>query len=47
MDSVYFNEEHEFFRKSLRAFVEKELRPQADEWEEAGMFPTELFRTFG
>ncbi len=46
-DSVYFNEEHEFFRKTLRTFVERELRPQADEWEEAGMFPTELFRTFG
>jgi citronellyl-CoA dehydrogenase len=47
MESVYFNEEHEFFRKTLRAFVEKELRPHADEWEEAGMFPTELFRAFG
>lgn len=47
MESIYFNEEHGFFRKSLRNFVEKELRPQADEWEEAGMFPAELFRTFG
>ncbi len=47
MESVYFNDEHEFFRKTLRTFVEKELRPHADEWEEAGMFPTELFRTFG
>ncbi|MFQ5612246.1 MAG: acyl-CoA dehydrogenase family protein [Anaerolineae bacterium] len=47
MESIYFNQEHEFFRKALRAFVEKELRPQADEWEAAGMFPTELFRTFG
>lgn len=47
IESVYFNEEHAAFRESLRKFVEKELRPHADEWEEAGMFPTELFRTFG
>ncbi|MFQ5401098.1 MAG: acyl-CoA dehydrogenase family protein [Anaerolineae bacterium] len=47
MDSVYFNEEHEFFRQTLRRFVENELRPHADEWEEAGIFPAELFRTFG
>jgi citronellyl-CoA dehydrogenase len=47
IESVYFNEEHAAFREGLRKFVEKELRPHADEWEEAGMFPTELFRTFG
>jgi citronellyl-CoA dehydrogenase len=47
MESVYFNEEHAWFRESLRKFVEKELKPHADEWEEAGLFPTELFRTFG
>ncbi|CAG0941415.1 citronellyl-CoA dehydrogenase [Anaerolineae bacterium] len=47
IESVYFNEEHAAFRESLRKFVEKELRPHADEWEETGLFPTELFRTFG
>ncbi|MCP4416805.1 MAG: acyl-CoA dehydrogenase, partial [Chloroflexi bacterium] len=47
MDSVYFNEDHEFFRQTLRRFVENELRPFADEWEKAGMFPDEMFRTFG
>ena len=47
IESVYLNEEHAAFRESLRKFVEKELKPHADEWEEAGMFPTELFRTFG
>ncbi len=47
IESVYFNEEHAMFREALRAFVEKELRPHADEWEEAGIFPAELFRTFG
>lgn len=47
IESVYFSEEHHLFRETLRAFVEKELKPHADEWEQAGMFPSELFRTFG
>lgn len=47
IESVYFSEEHHLFRATLRAFVEKELKPHADEWEQAGMFPNELFRTFG
>jgi citronellyl-CoA dehydrogenase len=47
IESIYFTEEHHMFREALRAFVEKELRPHADEWEDAGIFPAELFRTFG
>jgi len=47
MESVYFNEEHKLFRKSVRAFVERELRPQADDWERAGIFPKEIFRKLG
>jgi citronellyl-CoA dehydrogenase len=47
IESVYFDEEHHLFRETLRAFVEKELKPHADEWEQAGMFPNELFRAFG
>ncbi len=47
IESIYVTEEHHLFREVLRAFVEKELRPHADEWEEAGIFPAELFRTFG
>ncbi|MEO8611864.1 MAG: acyl-CoA dehydrogenase family protein [Chloroflexota bacterium] len=34
-----FTDEHEMFRKSVRAFVDKELNPQVDEWEEAGIWP--------
>ena len=34
-----FTEEHEALRESLRAFVEKEIRPHAPEWEEAHEFP--------
>lgn len=34
-----FTDEHAMFRKSVRAFVEKELNPHLDEWEEAGTWP--------
>jgi alkylation response protein AidB-like acyl-CoA dehydrogenase len=42
-----FTDEHEAFRRSVRAVVEAELTPHAREWDEAGGFPRELFRRFG
>lgn len=37
-------DEHTAFRASVRAFVDSEIDPHADEWEAAGMFPAhELF----
>lgn len=42
-----FTAEHDLFRKSVRAFVEKELAPHALEWDEAGIFPKEIFKKFG
>ncbi|MBF5041267.1 acyl-CoA dehydrogenase [Aggregicoccus sp. 17bor-14] len=42
-----FTEEHEAFRKSVRAVVEKELTPYALEWDRAGIFPREVFKKFG
>lgn len=42
--SVHLTEEHETFRKSVAAFVEREIRPHADEWEAAGEFPRSLYR---
>ncbi|MDX1994452.1 MAG: acyl-CoA dehydrogenase family protein [bacterium] len=43
-----FTAEHEMFRKSVRAFVEKEIRPYVDEWEEAEIAPLhDLFRKMG
>src|SRR2546422_11646489 len=38
-----FTPEHELFRRNLRAYVEKELAPHALEWDEAGIFPREVF----
>jgi citronellyl-CoA dehydrogenase len=46
--SIYFTEEHEMFRQTVRSFVEKEINPHADEWEEAGIFPAhDLFKKMG
>lgn len=43
----YFTEEHEMFRKTVRDYVEKELAPHADEWDEAEEFPREVFTRMG
>ena len=42
-----FTDEHEAFRKSVRDFVLKEMTPHALEWDEAGIFPRELFKKLG
>ncbi|WDT93398.1 acyl-CoA dehydrogenase family protein [Thermoleophilum album] len=41
-----FNDEHEQLRESIRRFVESELRPHAQEWEET-TFPDWVFRRMG
>lgn len=43
----FFTEEHELFRQSVRAFVEKELAPNADAWEEEELFPNWVFKRAG
>jgi len=42
-----FTEEHQEFRKTVRAFAEKELAPNAEEWEESGCFPNHVFKRAG
>ena len=42
-----FQPVHEDFRKSLREYVENELAPHADEWEEAEEFPREVYSNMG
>jgi citronellyl-CoA dehydrogenase len=43
-----FTEEHELFRASLRRFVDEEINPHVDEWEEAERFPAhELLAKMG
>jgi len=38
-----FTDEHEELRQSIRGFLERELAPHAQEWEEQRWFPNELF----
>jgi len=42
-----FTEEHEAFRRTVRAFVDKEMAPYGLEWDRAGIFPRELFKKCG
>src|SRR5580658_3997367 len=42
--SARYSEDHEAFRATLRRFVERELAPHVDAWEEAGEFPREIYR---
>jgi citronellyl-CoA dehydrogenase len=42
-----FTEDHAQFRKTVRAFAEKELAPHVDEWEEDELFPNWVFKRAG
>ncbi|WP_341908928.1 acyl-CoA dehydrogenase family protein [Ferrovibrio terrae] len=42
--SPYYTPDHEAFRDQLRRFVAKEIAPFADQWDEAGEFPRDLYR---
>jgi len=42
-----FSPEHELLRKSIRAFVEKEIVPHVGEWEQEGRIPKTLWRRLG
>ena len=42
--SPFYTDEHEAFRETVRRFVAKEIEPFANEWDEAGEFPRELYR---
>ena len=42
-----FTREHEMLRKSVRAFVEKEVAPHVDEWEAAGRIPKSFWQRLG
>jgi len=42
-----FDEQHEMFRATVRAFVEKEIMPHVDEWETAGRMPRWIWTRMG
>ncbi|HEX9409368.1 MAG TPA: acyl-CoA dehydrogenase family protein [Methylomirabilota bacterium] len=42
-----FNEQHEMFRQAVRSFVQKEVEPHVDQWEEAGQIPKSIWPRMG
>lgn len=47
MKSVYFTEDHELFRQTVREFMETEVAPHAEAWEHARRIPREIWRKMG
>ena len=42
-----FSDEHEMLRRTLRAFVDKEVTPHVGAWEDAGQIPRSFWRRLG
>jgi len=47
MDIIQYTDEHRIFRQTLRKYLEKEITPHAEEWEEAGIVPREAWKKMG
>lgn len=47
MNSIYFNEEHDLFRQSIRDFIKREVSPYAEEWEKNRQIPKEIWSKMG
>ncbi|MBT8272666.1 MAG: acyl-CoA dehydrogenase family protein [Bacteroidia bacterium] len=47
MESMYFTEEHQLFRESLKDFLKKEVVPHIDKWEETGEIHRSIWKKFG
>ena len=47
MQSLFFNEEHELFRQTLRDFFKTEVHPYLLEWEKNGKIDRSIFRKMG
>lgn len=45
--SPFFEPEHEMLRDQVRRFVDEEVKPHADAWEEAGFVPRGVLRRMG
>lgn len=43
----HFSEEHEMFRKSLRDFLKREVKPNLNQWEKDGKIPKEIWKKMG
>ncbi|MFC7774177.1 acyl-CoA dehydrogenase family protein [Flavobacterium sp. GCM10027622] len=47
MNSIYFTEEHQLFRESLRDFLHKEVVPHIEKWEKTGTIERFIWKKFG
>ena len=47
MKRELYETDHELFRETVRAFAEKELAPNVEAWEQAGIVPREVFTKAG
>lgn len=47
MNSTYFSEEHELFRKSLQDFLKLEVVPHIEKWEKTGTIERFIWKKFG
>ena len=47
MEQMYFTEEHELFRKSLKDFLQIEVVPHIDKWEEDGVVERFIWKKMG
>jgi acyl-CoA dehydrogenase len=46
-DDPWFGPEHRMLRDQVRRFVEEEIKPRADAWEEQGFVPRDVLRRMG
>jgi citronellyl-CoA dehydrogenase len=47
-NQIYFTKDHEMVRRAVKDFVNKEINPHMDEWEEKGIAPLhDLFKKMG
>jgi len=44
---MYFTEEHDLFRESLKDFLQKEVVPHIEKWEKSGIIDTFIWKKFG
>lgn len=47
MQSLYFTEEHQLFRDTVRDFVAKEITPYLNEWEKNQQIPRSIWKKMG
>ena len=47
MNSMYFTEEHQAFRKSFQDFLQKEVVPHINKWEKTGTIERFIWKKFG